>query len=135
MNTKKSKSLVTQIFGVSALAALAIVAGFIVAFWGCNSYSNQYPSAPVPAPKTIPANTVVIAGYGFSPSTLTVTRNTTVAWQNTDGVAHTSTSDNGVWDTGDIATGATKTATFTTAGTFTYHCSRHPMMTATIVVQ
>jgi plastocyanin len=71
----------------------------------------------------------------FSPATLTVPVNTTVTWQNNDGIAHTSTSDTGVWDTGSIPAGGTKTTAFTTAGTFPYHCSVHPMMTGKIVVQ
>jgi plastocyanin len=34
---------------------------------------------------------------------------------------------------GDTTTGSA-TATFTTAGTFNYHCSIHPYMTGTVIV-
>ena len=124
--------------GVVALAVVAMLIGFASALWGCNSYSSSgpYPSyTPPPPPANTAANTVLISGYAFSPSTLAVTKGTAVTWQNNDGVVHTSTSDNSAWDTGDIAPGATKTATFNAAGTFTYHCAMHPMMTAKIVVQ
>jgi plastocyanin len=73
----------------------------------------------------------------FSPATITVRVGTTVTWNNNDGVAHTSTSDTGVWDTGRLAPGATATTTFNTAGTFTYNCTYHAAMgmKGTVVVQ
>jgi plastocyanin len=72
----------------------------------------------------------------FSPSTLTVSKGTTVTWQNNDGVTHTSTSDTGLWDTGNIAPGSIKDVTFSNAGTFKYHCTIHgPTMSGTVVVQ
>ena len=77
----------------------------------------------------------MIASIAFSPSSITVSKNTTVTWTNNDGVIHTSTSDNGMWDTGDIAPGASKTTTFTTAGTFSFHCTHHPSMKGSVIVQ
>src|SRR6202011_2682140 len=48
---------------------------------------------------------------------------------------HTSTSDTGAWNTGNIAPGSTSSAvSFPTAGTFTYHCAIHPSMTGSVVV-
>jgi plastocyanin len=103
---------------------------------GCTKdSSNPYgaPSSPV-APANQP-NAVTMSGMAFGPATLTVPKNTTVTWQNSDAVAHTSTSDTGAWDTGNIPAGGSKTTAFTTAGTFTYHCTYHTMMTGKIVVQ
>ena len=108
----------------------------LVAISGCgNGYSSpsSYSSTP-PAPPSSP-NTVAMASMSFSPSTMTVARNTTITWKNDDGVTHTATSDGGQWNTGDIVGGASKSITFTTAGTFTYHCTYHSMMTGTIIVQ
>ena len=60
---------------------------------------------------------------------------TTVTWKNADDTTHTSTSNNGVWDTGIIAPGASsKPVTFSTAGTFPYFCQVHPMTGEIIVV-
>jgi plastocyanin len=89
-----------------------------------------------PSPQNAPPNTVLIASAAFNPATLTVSKNTTVTWTNDDGIVHTSTSDSGVWDTGDIPPGGSKTTTFTAAGTFRFHCTYHgSMMKGTVVVQ
>ena len=79
--------------------------------------------------------TVTIANFAFSPGTITVQAGSTVTWVNNDSVAHTATGDNGEFDTGSIAPGGSATITFDTAGTFAYHCSIHPNMTASITVQ
>jgi plastocyanin len=76
-------------------------------------------------------------GMAFNPVTITVTVGSTVTWKNEDGVAHTSTSDTGVWDTGKMAAGATATTTFKTAGTYPYNCVYHASMgmKGTVIVQ
>jgi plastocyanin len=81
------------------------------------------------------ANEVLIQGMAFSPVTLTVSVNTTVTWTNNDDVSHTVTSDNGLFNSGSFAHVATYSHQFTTAGTYPYHCTIHPYMTATIIVQ
>ncbi len=126
-----------QIIGLTLLAFVVAAVGFSVAVWGCgnNSYSNPTGYNPPPPSKNNQPNTVVISGYAFSPASITVAKGTTITWQNNDPVVHTATADNGSWDTGAIAAGASKTATFASTGTFTYHCTQHPMMTATVVVQ
>jgi plastocyanin len=77
---------------------------------------------------------VDIAGFAFSPATVTVAVGDTVTWTNGDAVNHTATADDASFNTGTIAAGSSRSATFSTAGTFAYHCSIHPAMTATIVV-
>jgi len=57
-----------------------------------------------------------------------------VTWTNTDGVAHTSTSDASVWDSGIVPPGGQFSVAFPTAGTFQYHCAIHPGMIDTVVV-
>ncbi|MBI5949065.1 MAG: cupredoxin domain-containing protein [Chloroflexi bacterium] len=83
---------------------------------------------------------VSISGAAFSPATLTISVGDKVTWQNNDAnLTHTASSDAGVspaFDTGGISGGATSSAvTFSQAGTFAYHCTIHPGMQATIVVQ
>ncbi|MFL5759739.1 MAG: cupredoxin family copper-binding protein [Thermomicrobiales bacterium] len=77
---------------------------------------------------------VTIAGFAFSPSSLTIEAGTTVTWTNQDSATHTATADDGSFDTGNIAQGQSASVTFDTPGTFTYHCAIHPNMTATITV-
>jgi plastocyanin len=81
------------------------------------------------------ANEVYIQNMAFNPSTLTVPVNTTVIWTNKDGMAHTVTSSNALFDSGPISSGSIFTRQFTTAGTFSYFCSIHTVMTGKIVVQ
>ena len=72
----------------------------------------------------------------FSPVTITVIigQNNTVSFVNKDSAVHTVTADDGSFNSGNINPGATWTYTFTTAGTFTYHCIYHTWMKGTVVV-
>jgi len=81
------------------------------------------------------ANEVFIEGNAFSPGTITVTANTTVTWTNKDGVAHTVTSNTGIFDSGTINANGTYSHLFSTAGSYPYFCSVHPSMKGTVVVQ
>jgi len=78
---------------------------------------------------------VAIAGFAFSPKDVTVTVGDTVTWTNSDATAHTATADDGSFDTGTIGANGTGTATFSTAGSFPYHCKIHSSMTGTITVE
>ena len=72
--------------------------------------------------------------FSFSPNSLTVKVGTKVAWTNHDSVTHTVTADQGAFNSPGPP-GSSFSFTFTKAGTYAYHCSIHPSMTATIVVQ
>lgn len=80
--------------------------------------------------------------FGYSPDVVTVVigKNNTVFWINDDAAPHTVTSDtSGVFDsglTGPLTTqGGTYQFTFTTAGTYHYHCSFHSWMQGTVIVK
>jgi plastocyanin len=81
------------------------------------------------------ANEVLIQSFAFSPTTITVSVNSTITWTNKDAAAHTVTSDNGLFDSGNMNTDATFSHQFTTAGTFPYHCTYHSNMLAKVIVQ
>jgi plastocyanin len=85
-----------------------------------------------------PAQIVNCAGtppWCFSPKPIQVAVGSTVSWTNGTAPVHTATSDTGAWNTGNIASGATSSAvSFSTAGTFTYHCAIHPSMTGSVIV-
>ena len=71
---------------------------------------------------------VTVANMAFSPAVVTVGLGGTVTWSFQDSVSHTTTSDQGFWDSGARPGGATYAHAFTSSGTFAYHCSIHSMM-------
>ncbi len=90
---------------------------------------------------------VSIVDFYYSPTPLTVKVGTSVEWSNTGGVAHTVTADDGSFASGQLASptgggaygggsaGGSYSRVFSTAGTFTYHCSNHPTtMMGTVTV-
>jgi plastocyanin len=79
-------------------------------------------------------STVTIDNYAFSPASITVSVGTTVTWVNNDTTAHTVTADDGSFDSGNLAPGESFTYTFTSAGSFVYHCNYHPNMEGTVAV-
>lgn len=95
------------------------------------SITNATTSTPVP---TTGAMNLQITDFAFSPSTLSIPLGSTVTWTNNAPTPHTVTSDTSLWDSGSIASGQMFSHTFTSAGTFTYHCNFHPSMTAAITV-
>jgi plastocyanin len=78
--------------------------------------------------------TIPISDYAFDSGTVTIQAGTTVTWINRDADGHTTTSDTGIWDSGEMAQGDTYSFTFNDAGTFTYACMDHPSMVGTIIV-
>jgi plastocyanin len=76
-----------------------------------------------------------LANFAFSPATLNIQVGTMVSWTNNDSTTHTVTSDNGIFDSGNLAPNATFSYTFNTAGTFAYHCAIHTSMTGKVVVK
>lgn len=78
---------------------------------------------------------IAIQSNGFMPVNMTVPVNTTVTWTNKDASDHTVTSDDALFDSGNINSGGTYKHQFTNAGTYTYHCNIHPDMTGTVIVQ
>jgi plastocyanin len=129
------------------LAALAVLV--TVFAFACNGSSSSPTSPTVPAPTgsgggttggSSPDVTITIVGMAgsqsFSPNPGVVKAGQTVAWHNGDVITHTATADNGAFDTGAIAPGATSAAIkMTSAGSIGYHCSIHPSMVGTLQVQ
>ena len=92
------------------------------------------PRKIVVQPGAASAADISIASFAFSPKSATVNAGQKVTVTNSDSVTHTFTST--TWDSGDIQPGAAFTLTAPSeAGTFAYHCSIHPFMVGTLVVQ
>ncbi len=79
---------------------------------------------------------IVITDYMFAPSQLIINVGDTVVWKNNGMMGHTVTSDSGSeMSSPTLASGASYNHTFSTTGTYNYHCSIHSSMTGVIIVQ
>lgn len=117
-----------RILNVRNLSTLLVLCLLIFACSKNSDYSN--------GGNTTSSNpNVSIKNFAFTVTTLKIGAGVTVKWTNNDGTTHTVTADDGSFDSGNIAPGASFTKQFNTKGTFAYHCSIHPMMTASVVVQ
>lgn len=96
--------------------------------------SSAGAAACQPAPQgTVPAATVTIRDFAYSPATVTVKAGDAVAWTNADASTHTATTTDGGCDTKSIAKGATVSLVFPEPGTYEYHCAIHATMPTAIV--
>jgi plastocyanin len=114
------------------LKQLLTLTAILAVFFACSKssgYSNGNGNT------TSTSSAVSIANFAFSAATLKIAAGTTVKWTNNDAVPHTVTADDGSFDSGTMAPGSTYSKTFTTPGTYAYHCSVHPSMKASVDVQ
>lgn len=87
---------------------------------------------------TRPAAGTVFVGIRdtfFTPETVTVMLHKSVRWTNEGALQHTVVADSAPWQSGLLAPTVWFEVLFDSAGGFTYHCSQHPGMTGTVVVQ
>jgi len=90
-------------------------------------------AALVTAPSAVGgASSILASGTSFSPANTTVGQGTSVTWsfQGT----HTTTSNQGFWNSGSRSTGATYRKGMPSAGRFPYHCTFHSGMNGSIAV-
>ncbi|MER6123274.1 plastocyanin/azurin family copper-binding protein [Streptomyces sp. NPDC001795] len=92
--------------------------------------------AQTPAGAPVASDSVAIKNFAFAPASITVKVGTTVTWTNQDTDAHTVTSQNnaGPLNSQPMNTRQSFSYTFTTPGTYSYLCTIHPFMTATVTV-
>ena len=112
-----------------------VLVGLCAVFSACGS-SSSTPSTPSPAAAasvSIPVGARTLGTSSYAPNPITISAGATVTWTNNDSIAHTSTSDSGVFDSGTIAAGGKFSFTFQSRGTFPYHCAFHPGMIASVV--
>lgn len=114
------------------LSCTVIIAGLLGAVSCGTSYQT---TTPTTTPTQTQGNAVSIQNMAFSPATITVSVGTTVTWTNNDTTAHTVISDTGAFSSGTLGSGGAFSRNFSTAGTFPYHCSIHPEMKGTVIVQ
>jgi plastocyanin len=129
--------------GHFALLGLAL-AGVVVA--ACFSeHSTTGPSGGTSAICSLPlgpgvggSTLVAIRGFAFLPNDVHVKAGSSVTWLNCEPAgtpSHTTTSNQGGWQSPLLAPGDAFTQTFNTPGVFPYICTVHPFMTASITVE
>lgn len=125
---------------MNKLCSKMLVAGVAI-FFGCSGGSGGYqnPTDPGTGGDTCPAGTVCMRAAAFSPTSLTVSNNTTVTFNNNSTVDHNVVFDTPIpaatSDIGLIAYGSSATRAFGTVGTYNFHCTIHPLMTGRVIVQ
>lgn len=91
------------------------------------------------AGETVPAagvRTVEIRDFAFTPAEIRVPVGTTIHWVNEEeGVVHTVTADDESFDSGSLQPGEGWSRRFDAPGRYPYHCTPHPFMKATVVVE
>jgi len=93
--------------------------------------TDQPTEAAAAAPMAV---AVDISNFAYTPSPLEVKVGDTVTWTNLDSAPHTVTSSDGSIQSGRLDQGASFSYTFTTPGTFDYHCEFHANMAGQVVV-
>jgi len=89
------------------------------------------------APAEAAAYNVVIKQYAYSPASLTIDQGDTVTWTNQDSVQHDVmvTAGAAMVHSPMLSQGQSWSHTFTTAGSYSYICSVHPDMKASVTVR
>jgi len=138
------------IYLVIAIVAYGLIYYFVLAKKGGINYGTSQQNTSQPTMSSMPSqspaasskstmnqtgNSVTIASFAFSPASLTVKVGDTVTWTNQDSIGHSATANDGTFDTGILDQGKSGSFTFTKAGRYEYHCSVHPNMHGTIIVQ
>ena len=117
--------------------------------YGSNPYVTTQPSQTTTTPTAYPSYPTVsvqstvatksysidISNFAFNPASLSLKVGDSVTWTNKDSASHTVTSDSGSeLGSNALSNGQSYSHTFNTPGTYSYHCTIHPMMTGTISV-
>ena len=92
------------------------------------------PTRPRHEARAAGSGSVTIHDFAFGPASLTVHVGDTVSWFNQGPSGHSATADGGSFNTGVLPKGGSGSFTFRTPGTFSYHCTPHPFMKASITV-
>jgi plastocyanin len=108
---------------IVAVVLVLIVVGTYFAFRPVSESSNP------------PSGTVLIQNFSFSPQTITIKKGDTVTWKNDDSAVHRVVANDNSFELGDMVSGASVKRTFTSSGTFNYHCSVHSYMAGKVVVE
>jgi plastocyanin len=109
---------------------VGLVAGALL-LTACSSGSSEGATSDSGAQGSV----VSIENFAFGPDVVDLSVGDKVTWTNDESsTTHTTTSDDRLWDSGNLSAGDTFEHTFDGPGTFRYICKIHPSMTATVTV-
>ena len=132
---------------------LAVLSVLVLA--GCYQQQTTYIPAPATPAQTAPVivsdnagqqnseqqNTAAkevtasIENFAFVPATVTINAGDTVTWTNIDSAQHNVAADNSAFVSNTLSKGDDYSFTFNSKGTYSYHCTIHPSMQGTIIVE
>jgi len=110
------------------IPALLLTAALWLLSLSCSKDNSNTITNPVTA------DTIYIDGSAYSPYDHTVGVGSKVIWINNDAMAHTVTSNDGIFSSGNINQGNSFSYVFNSIGTYNYHCADHPSMQGKITV-
>lgn len=126
------------VYGTAFIVLLVLVCLAAGCSSGQSPPATASPATPAAATAAPAGNSISIKNFAFDPPALTVKAGSAVAWVNNDVSPHAIVSDPGSpvsFSSDTLSTGASFSFTFNTPGTYPYHCSIHPSMKGTIIVQ
>lgn len=123
-----------KFFSIKYFIAISILIMIFLAF--CkkednNRYtvtSHPNPGPPIPGDTTItpfPVTQVYVFNYHFVPANVSIAKGTSISWTNRDSIAHTVTSRDGSFESGDLGPGKTFLVNFPKEGYTSYYCRYH----------
>ena len=92
------------------------------------------PTVTTPVSQTPTIHGVSIQNFAFDQKSITIKKGDSVLWTNRDSATHTITGDAGGPNSSNLNKDGLFSYTFTSTGTFNYHCALHPSMTGTVTV-
>lgn len=108
-------------------------------YFGGRPSPPAVPSRAEPEPSGSPAasDTVsaTIEDFTFRPNRIVIAPGTTVRWTNGGQVTHSVTSEDAGLDTGLFEPGERRSLTFTSPGSYSFHCTPHPFMRGVVEVR
>ena len=125
----------------ATLAASA--AALAIALTGCGSddddggsgSSSGSDSTSAPKASEGSSGPVAIKDFLYKPENVTISAGDSVSFSNEDSAKHTTTADDGDFDTGTLGKGDSKAITIDKPGTYAYICSFHPFMNGQVTVE
>lgn len=128
---------------IVAVVILLGVGGFLL----LGSRGSNRPTTTTPSETTNPTKTttgeatdsvaIETKNFAFSPTTIKIKAAGTITYTNGDSVAHSFTADDGEsFDSGLVGRDRSTTITAPSVpGTYTFHCTPHPSMKGTLIVE